>query len=110
MRIQHHVFLVAGGGSGLGAATASMLVSQGARVVVADVNDAGDWVAKQLGTNAKFLRTDVTDETSTAAAVELCVAAFGGIHGAINCAGVAPGDRVVGRNGPHALASFERAI
>jgi len=110
MRIEHHVFLVAGGGSGLGAATASMLVARGAKVVVADVNDAGDWVARQLGANAKFLRTDVTDETSTAAAVELCVAAFGGIHGAINCAGVAPGERVVGRNGPHALASFERAI
>jgi NAD(P)-dependent dehydrogenase (short-subunit alcohol dehydrogenase family) len=110
MKIQDHVFLVAGGGSGLGAATASMLVAQGARVVLADVNEAGEALAKQLGANAKFLRTDVTDETATAAAVELCASAFGGIHGAINCAGIAPGERVVGRNGPHSLATFERAV
>jgi NAD(P)-dependent dehydrogenase (short-subunit alcohol dehydrogenase family) len=110
MKIQNHVFLVAGGGSGLGAATAAMLASQGGKVVVADVNDAGDWVASQLGAHGKFLRTDVTDETATQAAVELCVAAFGAIHGAINCAGIAPGERVVGRDGPHSLASFERAV
>jgi len=110
MKIQNHVFLVAGGGSGLGAATASMLVAQGAKVVLADVNEAGDALARQLGASAKFLRTDVTDETATAASVELCVAAFGGIHGAVNCAGIAPGERVVGRNGPHSLATFERAV
>src|SRR5438045_4189701 len=90
MKIEHHVFLVAGGGSGLGAATAAMLVAQGGKVVVADVNDAGDWVARQFGAQGKFLRTDVTDETATQAAVELCVAAFGAIHGAIHCAGIAP--------------------
>jgi NAD(P)-dependent dehydrogenase (short-subunit alcohol dehydrogenase family) len=110
MKIKNHVFLIAGGGSGLGAATAAMLVAEGAKVVLADVNEAGEGVAKQLGANAKFLRTDVTDETATTAAVELCVAAFGGIHGAVNCAGIAPGERVVGRNGPHSLATFERAI
>jgi NAD(P)-dependent dehydrogenase (short-subunit alcohol dehydrogenase family) len=110
MKIESHVFLVAGGGSGLGAATATMLVAQGAKVVIADVNEAGDWVAKQLGANAKFLKADVTDEVSTQAAVELCVAAYGGIQGAVNCAGVAPGERVVGKTGPHALASFERAV
>ena len=110
MKIDSHVFLVAGGGSGLGAATASLLVAQGARVVIADVNDAGQAFAATLGESAKFLRTDVTDETATAAAVDLCVAAFGGIHGAINCAGIAPGERVVGKQGPHALATFERAV
>src|SRR5260221_11769593 len=110
MRIANHVCLVTGGGPGLGAATAAMLIAQGAKVVVADVTEAGDRVARQLGTNARFLRTDVTDETATAAAVELCVAAFGAIHGVGNCAGVAPGERVVGKNGPHSLASFERAI
>jgi NAD(P)-dependent dehydrogenase (short-subunit alcohol dehydrogenase family) len=110
MKIENHVFLIAGGGSGLGAATAGMLVAQGAKVVIADVNDAGNDLAGKLGAAAKFLRTDVTDETATSAAVELCLAAFGGIHGAINCAGIAPGERVVGKQGPHALASFERAI
>jgi NAD(P)-dependent dehydrogenase (short-subunit alcohol dehydrogenase family) len=110
MKIDDRVFLVAGGGSGLGAATAAMLVAQGGKVVIADVNEAAGPVAQKLGANAKFLRTDVTDETATQAAVELCMAAFGGIHGAINCAGIAPAERVVGKNGPHALASFERAI
>jgi NAD(P)-dependent dehydrogenase (short-subunit alcohol dehydrogenase family) len=110
MQIQNHVFLVTGGGSGLGAATATMLVANGGKVVLGDVSDAGEAVAKKLGQNARFIKTDVTDEASTQAAVQLCVSAFGGIHGLVNCAGVAPGERVVGRNGPHALESFERAV
>jgi NAD(P)-dependent dehydrogenase (short-subunit alcohol dehydrogenase family) len=110
MQIQNHVFLVTGAGSGLGAASAAMLVKNGGRVVLADVNDAGGAVAKQLGTHAKFLTTDVTDEASTQAAVDLCVSAFGALHGLVNCAGIAPGELVVGRNGPHALASFERVL
>jgi len=74
------------------------------------VNPAGEAVAKELGANARFIRTDVTDEASTQAAVDLCVSAFGAIHGAVNCAGVAPGERVVGKTGPHSLANFERAV
>jgi NAD(P)-dependent dehydrogenase (short-subunit alcohol dehydrogenase family) len=110
MKIQDHVFLVTGGGSGLGAATAEMLSKNGGKVVLADVSDAGQAVAQRLGPGARFVKTDVTDEASTQAAVDLCVAAFGALHGLVNCAGVAPGERVVGRNGPHALASFERAV
>jgi NAD(P)-dependent dehydrogenase (short-subunit alcohol dehydrogenase family) len=110
MQIQNHAFLVTGGGSGLGAATAAMLAKNGGKVVLADVNEAGEAAAKALGANARFIRADVTDEASTQAAVDLCVSAFGAIHGLVNCAGVAPGERVVGRNGPHALASFERAV
>ena len=110
MKIQGNVFLVTGGGSGLGAATAKMLAEEGGKVVIADVTDAGDWVAKQLAGNGRFVKADVTDEASTQAAVDVCIAAFGAIHGLVNCAGVAPGERVVGRNGPHALASFERAV
>jgi NAD(P)-dependent dehydrogenase (short-subunit alcohol dehydrogenase family) len=110
MQIQNHVFLVTGGGSGLGAASAKMLVDNGGKVVLADVNEAGAEFAAKLGANARFLRADVTEEASTQAAVDLCISAFGAIHGLVNCAGVAPGERVVGRNGPHALASFERAV
>ena len=110
MHIDQNVFLVTGGASGLGAATARMLVAGGGRVVVADVSDAGDWVAQQLGPQVRFIRTDVTDEAQVAAAVDLCVSAFGAIHGVMNCAGVAPAERVVGKSGPHALASFERAV
>ena len=109
MQIANHAFLVAGGGSGLGAATARMLVENGGKVVIADLNDAQGVAAKHAA-QAKFIKTDITDEAGTQAAVELCIASFGGIHGAVNCAGVAPGERVVGRNGPHALASFERAV
>jgi NAD(P)-dependent dehydrogenase (short-subunit alcohol dehydrogenase family) len=111
MQIESHVFLVTGGASGLGAATAAMLAHEGGKVVVADVNAAGDWVARQLGdARARYVRTDVTDEASMQAAVDLCISAFGAVHGLVNCAGVAPGERVVGRNGPHVLASFERTV
>jgi len=111
MQIENHVFLVTGGASGLGAATASMLARAGGKVVVADVSAAGDGVAHQLGdAKARYVRTDVTDESSMQAAVDLCVSAFGAIHGLVNCAGVAPGERVVGRNGPHTLAAFERTV
>jgi NAD(P)-dependent dehydrogenase (short-subunit alcohol dehydrogenase family) len=111
MQIAAHVFLIAGGGSGLGAATARLLVAQGGKVVLADLNQAtAEKLAAELGPAAKFIATDVTDEAGVQAAVDLCVSAFGGIHGAINCAGVAPGERVVGRNGPHSLASFSKTI
>jgi NAD(P)-dependent dehydrogenase (short-subunit alcohol dehydrogenase family) len=115
MQIQNHTFLVAGGGSGLGAATARMLVANGGNVVLADVNtDGGVKVATELGTQfgnrAKFVETNVTDEASVQAAVDLCKSAFGGIHGVLNCAGVAPGERVVGKTGPHVLANFSRTV
>lgn len=110
MLIHDNVFLVTGAGSGLGAATAKMLAEEGGKVVIADVNDAGAWVAKQLGANARFVKADVTQEAPMQAAVDACISAFGAIHGLVNCAGVAPGERVVGRNGPHGLASFERAV
>jgi NAD(P)-dependent dehydrogenase (short-subunit alcohol dehydrogenase family) len=110
MKIQDNAFLVAGGGSGLGAATARMLASNGGKVLIADVNAAGDSVAKEIGASSRFVRTDVTEEASTQAAIDACISAFGAIHGVINCAGIAPGERVVGRNGPHSLESFERAI
>ncbi len=108
MKIDHHVFLVTGGGSGLGEATARMLAANGGKVVIADLNGAP--VAEAIGAGARFIRTDVVEEAPMQAAVDLCVSAFGAIHGLVNCAGIAPGERVVGRSGPHALASFERAV
>src|SRR5690242_21602887 len=108
MQIANNAFLVAGGGSGLGAATAKMLADAGGKVVVADVNDAAGW--SKPGGAVRFIKADVTDEAQVQAAVDLCASAFGAIHGAINCAGIAPGERVVGKNGPHSLANFERAV
>jgi NAD(P)-dependent dehydrogenase (short-subunit alcohol dehydrogenase family) len=110
MQIQGNVFLVTGGGSGLGAATATLLSQLGGKVVLADVSDAGAALAQELGASAKFVKTDVTDEASMQAAIDLAISSFGGLHGLVNCAGVAPGERVVGKTGPHALASFDRAV
>ena len=107
MQIRDHVFLVTGAGSGLGAATADMLLAQGGKVVIADVNEPA---GRSFGPESRFIKADVTSEASMQAAVELCASAFGAIDGLVNCAGVAPGERVVGRSGPHALASFERAV
>ncbi|AGI24199.1 3-hydroxyacyl-CoA dehydrogenase [Pseudomonas sp. MT3] len=112
MQIQNKVFLITGGGSGLGAATAKLLVSAGAKVVLADVNaEAGAAQAAELGgANARFIRTDVCSEADGKAAVQLALDAFGALHGLANCAGVAPAEKVIGRNGVHGLESFTRAI
>ncbi len=111
MNIENKVFVVTGGGSGLGAATAKMLVEAGGRVVLADVNqEAGDKVAAELGAAAVFVKTDVTDEASAKAAIDRAVNDFGGLHGLVNCAGVAPAEKVVGREGPHRLESFARTV
>ena len=111
MQTSGSTFIVTGGASGLGAATARMLVQAGGKVILADVNDAqGNELAKELGANARFVRTDVTDEESAKAAVAAAQSAFGGLHGLINCAGIAIGERIVGKEAPHALASFVRTI
>ena len=110
MQIKDQAFLVAGGASGLGAATARMLAGAGGKVLIADLNASGEALAAELGERARFVATDVTNEAQTQAAVDACAQAFGAIHGAINCAGVAPGERVVGKTGPHSLANFERAV
>ncbi len=110
MDIQGSTFLVTGGASGLGAATARLLAGAGARVVIADLDAArGDALAKELGPAARFVRTDVADEASATAAVEAAVAS-GPLRGLVHCAGIVHGEKVVGRDGPHALASFARAV
>lgn len=104
-------FLISGGASGLGAACARRLVAAGANVVLADLNeDLGTTFASELGSAARFARTDVTDAASMQAVVDLAVSAFGGLHGAINCAGIALGLRVLGKEGPHDLATFSRVV
>ncbi|SFI14194.1 NAD(P)-dependent dehydrogenase, short-chain alcohol dehydrogenase family [Collimonas sp. OK307] len=111
MQIENNVFLISGGGSGLGAATAAMLVQGGAKVVIADINqEAGAALATQLGANARFVATDVCSETSATVAVNTALTVFGGLHGLINCAGVAPAKRIVGKEGPHALEDFSRVV
>jgi NAD(P)-dependent dehydrogenase (short-subunit alcohol dehydrogenase family) len=111
MQIGESVFLVTGGASGLGAATARMLVAGGGKVVIADLKEAeGNALAAELGASAKFVRTDVTDEASAKAAVAGALDGFGSLHGLVNCAGIVHGEKVIGKEGPHALASFARTI
>jgi NAD(P)-dependent dehydrogenase (short-subunit alcohol dehydrogenase family) len=110
MQIKDNVFVVTGGGSGLGAATARMIVAGGGKVVLADVNkEAGAALAGELGANARFVATDVTSEESAKSAFATAVA-MGSLRGLVNCAGIAPAEKVVGRDGVHKLDSFTRVI
>ncbi|RME43359.1 MAG: 3-hydroxyacyl-CoA dehydrogenase [Caldilineae bacterium] len=111
MDIQNKTFLVSGGGSGLGAATARMLVEAGGNVVIADFNaETGQRVADELGDAARFAHTNVVDEEDVQIAVEAAVESFGGLHGAINCAGIAIAEKVLGKTEPHDLVRFTRVV
>jgi NAD(P)-dependent dehydrogenase (short-subunit alcohol dehydrogenase family) len=111
MQIKDSVFLITGGASGLGAGTARLLAANGGKVVIADLNKVGgEALAAELGASARFAETNVADEASAKAAVDLAVAAFGGLNGLVNCAGIAIGEKTVGKEGPHALATFKRVI
>jgi NAD(P)-dependent dehydrogenase (short-subunit alcohol dehydrogenase family) len=111
MRIQDSVFIVTGGASGLGEATVRRLHRGGAKLIIADVaGQAGASLAEALGEGALFRATDVTDESAALQAVQLARERYGALHGLINCAGIAPGEKVAGRQGPHRLDTFTRCI
>ncbi|MGE4372094.1 MAG: 3-hydroxyacyl-CoA dehydrogenase [Xanthobacter sp.] len=111
MQIENRVFLISGAGSGLGAAVARMAVDAGARAMLLDINaGAGAAMAEELGPSARFVATDVTSGPSAEAAVATALEAFGRIDVAVSCAGVAPSEKIVGREGPHRLESFSRTI
>ena len=95
----------------MGLATAQMIVENGGNALILDVNTEGGQQAEQaLGKNALFVHTDVTNEESVQKAIDSAISTFGGLHGAINCAGIGPAERVLGRNGVHSLASFTKVI
>jgi NAD(P)-dependent dehydrogenase (short-subunit alcohol dehydrogenase family) len=111
MQLKGSRFIVTGGASGLGAATTRMIVEGGGNVVIADLKEAeGQALAKDLGRAVRFVRTDVTDEASGKAAVAAAIDEFGGLQGLVNCAGIVHAERIVGKEAPHALASFVRTI
>jgi len=111
MQIKNSVFLVTGGASGLGEATVRMALEQGGKAVIADLqSDAGEKLAKALGSSARFVKTDVAAEADARAAVELALKEFGGLHVLVNCAGIAVAEKTIGKEGPHQLTSFARVV
>jgi len=104
-------FFITGGASGLGAATARRLAAAGANVVICDVGmEQGSRLAAELGARALFVTADVTNEAQVVQAVAAARTRFGALHGAVSCAGIAPGERVVGKSGPHRLDTFRRVV
>jgi NAD(P)-dependent dehydrogenase (short-subunit alcohol dehydrogenase family) len=111
MKVEGSTFFVTGGGSGLGAACSRLFAENGGNVLIADIQEeVSHKLASELGSRVKFVRTDVTDEGSVQAALEEAKRQFGGVHVAINCAGIASAGRVVGKEGPHDLKAFTRTI
>ena len=108
MQIKDNVFLITGGASGLGAATARMIVEAGGKVVLADVQaEAGQALAAELG--GVFVQADVTAEADAVRAVAAALA-LGTLRGLVNCAGIAPAAKTVGKEGAHPLELFQRTI
>ncbi|SAI74405.1 short-chain dehydrogenase [Bordetella ansorpii] len=108
MEIANKVFIVTGGASGLGAGTARMLTEHGAKVVIADLQDEpGQALAKELG--QRYVHCDVTQEADGQRVVAEAKS-LGALFGLVNCAGVAPAAKIVGKNGAHALDLFQKVI
>ena len=111
MQVGESTFFITGGGSGLGAATARLLAENGAHVALADVDEeAGEQMASQIGSGAEFVRTDVTDEESVQDALDSVVEIFGSLNGVVNCAGIGPAAKVVGKKGVHDLGLFTKTV
>jgi NAD(P)-dependent dehydrogenase (short-subunit alcohol dehydrogenase family) len=109
MQIKNSVFLVTGGASGLGGATARMAAENGAKVVIADLQiETGEKLAREL--NARFIKCDVASEADGKAAVALAVKEFGGLHVLVNCAGIALAERTLGKELPHDLGRFQKVV
>lgn len=111
MQVSGSTFLITGGASGLGAACAKTLTDAGAKVVICDVNtEQGQKYVKELGANARFAKTDVTSEEDVNAAIAIASGELGGLHGAINCAGIGVAERTLGKNGVHDLKLYTKVI
>ncbi|MEX0874031.1 MAG: 3-hydroxyacyl-CoA dehydrogenase [Actinomycetota bacterium] len=111
MQAQDLTALVTGGASGLGRATVEELLAAGANAIICDLpKSPGEAVAAELGSRTAFAPTDVTDSDQVQAAIDLAVERFGGVHIAVNCAGIGWAQRTTSRSGPHDLKVFELVI
>jgi NAD(P)-dependent dehydrogenase (short-subunit alcohol dehydrogenase family) len=111
MRLEGRTILVTGGASGLGGAAVDMIAAAGGRAVIVDVNAAaGTAKAAQLGDRARFVQADVTSDADVQQAVHTAVSELGGLHGAVNAAGIGVAERVLPKDGVQPLAHFTRVI
>lgn len=111
MNVRDCVAVVTGGASGLGEATVRMIVSCGGKAAILDLDEnRGSALAEELGNSAVFFKTDVTDAASVQAAVDGTVKRFGGLHIAVNCAGVGTPMKVIGKNGPMPIEKFDFVV
>jgi NAD(P)-dependent dehydrogenase (short-subunit alcohol dehydrogenase family) len=109
MKISGHSAIVTGGASGLGAATAEAIAAAGGKVALFDMNaEKGEALAKTIG--GVFCSVNVSDEASVSAGIDKAIAALGTPRILVNCAGVAIGEKTIGKNGSHKLDSFKRVI
>ncbi len=111
MKLQQKTILVTGGASGLGAACVRLLTQAGALTAILDLNaDAGEALAAELGNVTHFIKTNVANEADVQNAIKEALNAFGAIHGAINCAGTAPAERIMGKREVHSLATLTKVL
>jgi NAD(P)-dependent dehydrogenase (short-subunit alcohol dehydrogenase family) len=111
MQLKTKVFLITGAGSGLGAACARLFAENGSQLILGDINSsAGENVAAELDSNVRFVKMDVTNENSVQKAIDSALESFGQLNGAIHCAGICPPELIIGKSGPHSLASFARVV
>ena len=111
MQIKNNTYIISGGASGLGKAAAETIIKHGGHVAIFDINaNEGQNLEKKLGGNCLFVKADISSEKEVLDALEITKAKFETIHGLVNCAGIGPAKRVVGKNGPHELDFFEKVI
>ncbi len=111
MKIEGKTFLITGGSSGLGSATAQLLVECNANVIVADLNvEDGQKIVAKLGDKSQFIKADVTSESNIKQAISLAVDTYHGLHGSINCAGIVSVEKIVSRRGTHSLEKFIKVM
>ena len=111
MKVQGKVFVVTGGASGLGAATATYLIGQGAKVLMVDMNqELGQEMQQRLGEQSVFVKLDVTDEHAVKVFFDNIEQEYGQLNGLVNCAGIAPSAKVLGRDGIHDFAMFQKVL
>ena len=111
MEISNKVSLVTGGASGLGLATAELLIESGSKVMLLDLNeDNAKAAAEKLGSNASYVIANVTDEPSIQSAIDKTIEKFGALHVVVNCAGIGSASKTVGRDGAHPLEYFKLVV